>query len=273
MANIQLIATDLDGTFLSDDKTFDKTLFRTVLTRLKAQNIAFAIATGVHQSRINRLLADFLTDNLAFVTNNGARVVSGSGQVLYERTIPVATLQKIATLVAAFSPQPDQGVVYSTDDTAYVPRAFAPFVTDRHMKYFQKMILFDDISDIKTPIFKVTMNWENFDEMRFYTAAKQALGNAVHVTETGTGAIDIVPSGVNKAVGLQVLADHLGIEMAQVAAFGDGGNDIEMLMHVGYPYVMPNASLVGDFLPVIADNNHDGVSQTILALLNQNAGH
>ncbi|MGO2917359.1 MAG: HAD family hydrolase, partial [Leuconostoc falkenbergense] len=28
---IQLIATDLDGTFLTDDKKFDQTLFRRVL--------------------------------------------------------------------------------------------------------------------------------------------------------------------------------------------------------------------------------------------------
>lgn len=270
MANIQLIATDLDGTFLSDDKTFDHVLFRTVLRRLKENNIIFAIATGVHQTRINRLLAGFLDDGIAFVTNNGARVVAGNGQVLYDHVIPATTLQQIQKLVMQFAPKPDQGVVYSTDDTAYVPREFSAFVTDRHMKYFQKMIVFDDVSEIKVPIYKVTMNWQDFDEMRFYAAAKQALGHSVHVTETGTGAIDIVPAGVNKAVGLQVLADHLGIDMVHVAAFGDGGNDIEMLTHAGYPFIMPKTNLVGDFLPVVADNNHDGVAKTILQVLDKN---
>ncbi len=270
MANIQLIATDLDGTFLTDDKTFDHALFRMVLTQLKARHIAFAIATGVHQTRINRLLAGFLNDGISFVSNNGARVVSGDGQVLYERAIPHATLQQIAALIANFEPKPDQGVVYSTDDTAYIPRAFADLVMDRHLKYFQKIVIFDDVADIKVPIFKVTMNWRHFDESQFYTAAKQVLGHTVHVTETGTGAIDIVPAGVNKAVGLQVLADHLRIDMTQVVAFGDGGNDIEMLTHVGYPFIMPKTQLVGDFLPVVADNNHDGVSRTILQLLAKN---
>ncbi|MGX7040642.1 HAD-IIB family hydrolase [Leuconostoc lactis] len=270
MANIQLIATDLDGTFLADDKTFDHTLFRTVLTQLKAQHIAFAIATGVHQTRINRIMAGFLNDGINFVSNNGARVVTGDGQVLYERAIPRATLAQITTLIANFEPKPDQGVVYSTDDTAYIPRAFANVVMDKHLKYFQHIVIFDDVADIAEPIFKVTMNWRDFDELQFYTAAKQALGHAVHVTETGTGAIDIVPAGVNKAVGLQVLADRLGIEMAHVAAFGDGGNDVEMLTHVGYPFIMPKTTLVGDFLPVVADNNHDGVSRTILQLLAKN---
>lgn len=270
MANIQLIATDLDGTFLADDKTFDHALFRTVLTQLKAHHIAFAIATGVHQTRINRIMAGFLNDGINFVSNNGARVVTGDGQVLYERAIPRATLAQIAALITNFEPKPDQGVVYSTDDTAYIPREFATTVMDKHLKYFQHIVIFDNVADIAEPIFKVTMNWRDFDELQFYTAAKQALGHAVHVTETGTGAIDIVPAGVNKAVGLQVLADHLGIEMAHVAAFGDGGNDVEMLTHVGYPFIMPKTTLVGDFLPVVADNNHDGVSRTILQLLAKN---
>ena len=59
-ADIQLIATDLDGTFLRDDKTFDEVLFKSVLQKLKIKNIPFVITTGVHQERINVLLANFL---------------------------------------------------------------------------------------------------------------------------------------------------------------------------------------------------------------------
>lgn len=271
MTNIQLIATDLDGTFLADDKTFDKALFKVVLERLKAKNIGFVIATGVHQERIEMLLADFLHAGLFYVTNNGARVIAPNGEVLYNQAIPWSVLAQIQTLITAFEPKPDQGLVYSTDDTAYIPRSFSHLATDDRLKYFKKVILFDDVSEIVTPIFKVTMNWIDFDENKLYAAAKQALGHQVHVTETGTGAIDIVPAGVNKAVGLKVLADNLGIQLSQVAAFGDGGNDIEMLTQVGYPYIMPNTKLSGDFLPVVADNNHAGVLRTILTILDKSS--
>ncbi|MGX7052308.1 Cof-type HAD-IIB family hydrolase [Leuconostoc palmae] len=267
MANIKLIATDLDGTFLSDDKTFDKSLFQKVLKILKEKNITFAVATGVHQERINRILANFLEYDIAYVTNNGARIVNDHGQILYEKSLDIETLGNIQNLLSSFNPIPDQGVVYSTEDTAYVPREFAQFINEKHMKYFRDVIIVDDVTEIFDPIFKVTVNWDDFDETRFYKVVKHELANTVHVTETGTGAIDIVPANINKAVGLKILADNLNIQLNDIVAFGDGGNDFEMLNSVGKPYIMPNARLHGKYLPVLEDNNHDGVLKTILSIL------
>ena len=267
MADIQLIATDLDGTFLSDDKSFDKALFHVVLDKLKNKNIQLAIATGVHQERINVLLADFLDEGLAYVTNNGARVTNADGQLIYERTMSLPILLRVQQLLTDFPVKPSRGLVYSTDDTAYIPREYAHIMLQSHRRYFKKVILFDDVSEIKAPILKVTMNWKNFDETQFYDAARQTLGDAVHVTETGTGAIDIVTAGVNKAIGLKMLAYYLGISMANIAAFGDGENDLEMLMAVGQPFIMPDASIAGPFNPVSADNNHAGVLKTILSMI------
>ncbi|WP_367301205.1 Cof-type HAD-IIB family hydrolase [Leuconostoc carnosum] len=266
-ADIQLIATDLDGTFLRDDKTFDEVLFKSVLQKLKIKNIPFVITTGVHQERINVLLAHFLDSGLAFVNNNGARVLTSAGEVIYERTISAAILRQVQQLLIDFPVKPDRGLVYSTDDTAYVPRQYSGTMTAYKARFFQHIKIFDDVSEIKAPILKVTMNWEHFNETKFYEAAKLTLDHAIHVTETGTGAIDIVPATVNKAVGLKKLADHLGIDMANVAAFGDGGNDLEMLSSVGHPYVMPNATLQGDFNHIEIDNNHAGVLKTILDII------
>ena len=60
------------------------------------------------------------------------------------------------------------------------------------------------------------------------------------------------------------------IKPEEMAAFGDNGNDLEMLRYVKYPFVMPNAE---DFMKVridnlaVNDNNHNGVLDTIEALL------
>ncbi|ADG40285.1 MULTISPECIES: HAD family hydrolase [Leuconostoc] len=268
MTNIQLIATDLDGTFLSNDKSFDRALFRTVLKILAHNKIQFVIATGVHQERINRLLSDFLDVGLSFVTNNGARVTTSEGEVIFEKTLSLDTLKTVQKLLTTFPVKPSRGLVYSTDDTAYVPREYADVMTADRRQYFKKVIVFDDVSEINDPIFKVTMNWHNFDETQFYDVARQQLGHHVHVTETGTGAVDIVPAGVNKAVGLKMLADHMGISMTNIAAFGDGANDLEMLLAVGHPFLMPTAHINGPFEPVIADNDHAGVLKTILKIIN-----
>lgn len=53
--------------------------------------------------------------------------------------------------------------------------------------------------------------------------------------------LDIAPMGVDKAHGLQIVCDELGIDSADVLAIGDGRNDIEMLEWAGRGVAMGDA--------------------------------
>lgn len=53
---------------------------------------------------------------------------------------------------------------------------------------------------------------------------------------------DITCKGVDKAMGIEVMAEHFGIDLADTVAFGDGGNDIHMLRKAGTGVAMGNAS-------------------------------
>lgn len=53
---------------------------------------------------------------------------------------------------------------------------------------------------------------------------------------------DITARGVDKARGIEEMARHFGIELADTVAFGDGGNDIPMLLRAGIGVAMGNAS-------------------------------
>lgn len=52
---------------------------------------------------------------------------------------------------------------------------------------------------------------------------------------------DIAKRGVSKIHGIQKIIEHLGISMDEVAAIGDGWNDVEMLESVGLGIAMGNA--------------------------------
>jgi len=52
----------------------------------------------------------------------------------------------------------------------------------------------------------------------------------------------VATAGESKAVALQVLVEHLGVDPTDVLAFGDGGNDVEMLQWAGVGVAMGNAS-------------------------------
>lgn len=73
---------------------------------------------------------------------------------------------------------------------------------------------------------------------------------------------DIVRKGIDKAQGIDAIIHHLGIDLEQTMAFGDGGNDIGMLRHVAIGVAMGNATedvkQSADY--VTADVDSDGVA-------------
>ena len=57
--------------------------------------------------------------------------------------------------------------------------------------------------------------------------------------------LDIAPEGVDKAAGLELVCERLGVDRSDVLALGDGYNDIEMLQWAG------RGVALGDALPEV----------------------
>ena len=53
---------------------------------------------------------------------------------------------------------------------------------------------------------------------------------------------DIIPQCNDKSLGIDRMLEWFGIPLEESMAFGDGGNDIGMLRHVGVGIAMGNAS-------------------------------
>ena len=54
--------------------------------------------------------------------------------------------------------------------------------------------------------------------------------------------MELTAPGVNKGSAVQALCEKLGLEPDQVMAFGDAGNDLELLAWAGWSFAMGNAS-------------------------------
>ncbi|MCA9791733.1 MAG: HAD hydrolase family protein, partial [Candidatus Eremiobacteraeota bacterium] len=54
--------------------------------------------------------------------------------------------------------------------------------------------------------------------------------------------LEFISPGVSKARGLSLLADQMGIDPSQIAAFGDGDNDAPMLAWAGFGVAMAHAT-------------------------------
>ena len=102
----------------------------------------------------------------------------------------------------------------------------------------------------------------------------QALSTVAFSTITYSKAnyLEILPAGVNKAKAVAALSQFLGVDLSEVAAIGDGLNDLEMLNEAGFAIAMGNAS---DRLKAAADlvvrsNDEAGVAQAVEEILTRN---
>jgi Cof subfamily protein (haloacid dehalogenase superfamily) len=92
------------------------------------------------------------------------------------------------------------------------------------------------------------------------------------ITYSKRNYLEILPAGVNKAKAVAALSQFLGVDLSEVAAVGDGLNDLEMLSEAGFAIAMGNAS---DRLKAAADlvvrsNDEAGVAQAVEEILTRN---
>jgi len=105
------------------------------------------------------------------------------------------------------------------------------------------------------------------DDSSMLAAAALDTGmRGVSVTySTNAGLIEVAAGGVNKGVAVAKLAGRLGIGAADVVAFGDMPNDVEMLRWAGRSFAMQDGhpaalNAAADLAP---DNDSDGVAQIL----------
>lgn len=86
------------------------------------------------------------------------------------------------------------------------------------------------------------------------------------------GAFDITPKGGSKQLGIQKVVEHFGYSLEEIAAIGDGYNDIPMIRYAGTGIAMGNArdpvKEVADF--VTDPIEKDGLLHAVEYLLQKN---
>lgn len=83
-------------------------------------------------------------------------------------------------------------------------------------------------------------------------------------------AVMVLPSGLNKAVGLQAALERMGLSLSNVVGFGDAENDLDFLEICGFSVAVANAlPMVKERVDWITQGSRgDGVVEVIEQLLN-----
>ena len=232
---MKLLATDMDGTFLRDDKSYSEE-FNDLYKQMLKQGIQFVIASGNQYEALVCKFDDDIKDDLYYLCENGTKIVY-QGKTLYKKALEKQDAQEVLDIL-----KEDQEcmLVVSGDKHAYISKSFADkkdFIS-LFMKNVQFVESYDDIED---DILKFSIaSFDDQMEQRIEKIQKQLKPHLKLVT-TGNVWFDIFYKDVNKGTTLTHLLEILKIKPEEAGAFGDQMNDYEMLQVCNYGVAMKNA--------------------------------
>ncbi len=245
MSDIRLIALDMDGTLLDDDHATVPPRNVAALRAAAEQGIAVAIASGRAWSLLAEV-AEQLDCVRYAVLSNGASVLDvETGEWLYRKGLPPEQRRALVALLLDWGVPFEvyaQGGNYIQADRAeqVIGSALSPQFGDvlrRHSEFPEDLNrALDGLEVEKIHIFRVP------PQRRAELLEQVNATGPLAVTGSFGDNMELTARGVNKGTAVQALCGRLGIPAEAVMAFGDAGNDLELLEWAGWSFAMENAT-------------------------------
>ena len=223
---------DLDDTLLSPDKQISRANLE-ALDALRRNFFEIVIASGRHHKNILGF-EDRIGRQGWVISSNGAVVRHAqTSAMLHELVLTTAQFAD----VYRFGTEKDLAIIgYHADGS------FAEAASEWTQRYARNAGWQPSRGDLallaQTGLQKLllTHSPRRIDEIQ--PEAEQRFGSEMYVVRTADEILEIAAPETNKLLGAQTVAKALGIDSRNVAAFGDGNNDVEILSWAGLSVAM-----------------------------------
>lgn len=211
---------------------------------VREKDIKLFIATGRHLMAINNL-GSLQFDG--YVTLNGSYCFAGKDEVIYKHAIPQEDLEallsyqeKVEDFPCIFVQESAMYLNYKNDTVAEVLNLLNfPEPPQRPLR------------EVTGDVFQLISFFDEGQEERIMKIIPGCASTRWSPLFT-----DVVPPGGSKRIGIQKVLEYYGLSVDEIMAFGDGGNDLEMLSFAGTGIAMGNAE---DEVKEVADYVTDSV--------------
>lgn len=233
--SILLVVSDVDGTLLTPTHEVTRRA-REAVKKLAEAGIRFTLASSRPPRGMDSLI-ERLDITVPFAPFNGAQIVTPEGTVLAKQIIPAPLIQKVQGLCADFHLnlwvyQDAQWFASQHDEFVEREESTAGFHAEidehleRHFENCPKLT-------VVGPPDKVALCRQTLLEK---------LGSDVEATCSKPRFLDITIKSANKGAVITNLSRILHIPAQQIAAIGDGPNDMGMFAQAGLSIAMGNGS-------------------------------
>ncbi len=242
--SIQLIAVDLDGTLLDDDHFTIPPKNVSALKAARAAGVKVAVATGRSWSLVRDTVAPLGGIDYAIVANGAAVLEVQTGRWLRRSCFPNDVSLKLIDYLEARSIPFE---LYCEGENYVCPACLdalteEAFFSSDFVEAYRKVSTF--VPDLKEALAgremeKIDVFYLPPDRAEEVRAGLQEI-TPMELAQAAELNLEFTAPGVNKGVALKALADSLGLASGEVMAFGDAGNDLEMLRWAGWSFAMEN---------------------------------
>lgn len=267
LLNKKLIAIDLDGTTLNQDSMITSKTKETLKKAINAGHHV-SIATG-RPFRMSHQFYQQLELTTPMVNFNGALVHipnqhwDGERETLINREIAFEILSQKKQLNLDFIAAENRDTFFIDSFDFFDEKIFASSRPGEEFAFSKNLTTNPTSLLVRT-------------DKRFAGAVSAELtrqfGSYVDVRTWGgpTAILEIVSKGIQKAKGVQEIANYLSIDQKDVIAFGDEHNDLELLDYAGWGVAMANGTdqlkgIANDVTPL--SNQEDGLAVYLEKLL------
>lgn len=275
---IKLIALDLDGTLLTDEKKVTPET-AAVLKEAKQRGIYVVASTGRPYAGLPLEILEEAGIEYAITANGAAIYTVPERKCLFADGISPEQAEVIVAELLEMGAHTDifiDGQGYG-DKNNYknIERLGMPEVMKEYMRTTRIYIddLLECIREKNQVIQKITTNYylePDGTYLHYEEAVERFVGReGLDAVSGGFHNLEITKKGVTKGKTLQILAEILGVDMSETMACGDSENDVDILRTAAIGVAMANAE---DCVKEIADcitlsNEEDGVAEAIRKLV------
>ncbi|MHC5216321.1 Cof-type HAD-IIB family hydrolase [Enterococcus sp. LJL128] len=261
---VKLIAVDMDGTFLNNQKEYDRKRFAKAFQKMEEKGIRFVVASGNQYFQLRSFFPEY-DERISFVSENGANIILGRSSFYHGQMEP-GLVQQVLQVIEKLEPK---NLILCGKNSAYVSEDISPETLALSKIYYPEIQKVADFNEIEDTLFKIALSFETEAVTETLAALEKVLAGRLVPVSSGHGDIDLIIPGIHKANGIKLLQKEWGIADEEVAAFGDSGNDYEMIVHAHHSFAMENGSPVirEAAKTIIGNNNTDTVLATIEKLI------
>ncbi|MFB4350529.1 Cof-type HAD-IIB family hydrolase [Microbacterium sp. CR_7] len=266
---LRLIATDLDGTLLTSASEVSART-RAALDAARERGIHVVPVTARQPIGLRAIASGAGFDGWALCSNGAYATHLTEGRMLFAEELPAETIRTLAQALGDSIPDLLFASVREGGETFVAQHGYAAVADLSDHKRDPGTMGGVDLDEVlAAPSLKLVIRHPELAPPVLFEALRDLGLTGFEATLSGAPFVEVMAEGVTKATGLARLCEHLAIDRAEVVAFGDALNDVEMLHWAGHGVAMANAQdAVKDAADeTTASNDDDGVARVIERML------